>query len=449
MENPQRVDFTRQCIQAVLGACMPDKAIERNVRFFDTCITAGEKSIDLPADGKLLLVSIGKAANGMAGAFCANTKRPVDAGIIVTKSDTGYLQLSRGIQVYRGDHPVPGHNSHAAGEMVTHFLRDVKKEDRVVFLISGGGSALITLPRQGITMEDIQETTGVLLDNGVPIGAINTIRKHLDRVKGGGLLGQVLEAKTLTLILSDVSGGPLDAVASGPTLPDDSTFADCVGIIREHGIERKMPAWVLEYLKAGAQGKHLETLKAGSVDPARHYALPVGSLDMAIEEARQVGKKTGYNVKKAAQYLSGDINAEAERVMEEFNQFCTGTVERGWLMVWGGEVVVTRKGDHAGGRNLQLALLLAQKISGNSGLWGFTFATDGEDGSSNAAGAIFGENTGERIKQTGLEITRLIEEQDNLTAFQAAGGLIATGSTGTNVNDILVIVKEKNGTAEI
>ncbi len=313
-------------------------------------------------------------------------------GLAITKNAGSDEEIGSNISIICGDHPIPGNNSILAADTLLEFISEVTQQDLIIFLISGGGSALITKPGPGLNLADLQETTQCLLNASVPIQEINTIRKHLDLVKGGGLLKRAQNARVLTLILSDVVGNDLGVVASGPSMPDPTSYADCMDIISKRHLERSIPDVVIEYLQNGIAGKIPETCKPGQNNNI-HQEVLIGNIDLALDKVLELGNEFGYQVRRSTQYLAGDIEAESDRVFREFTEFIKTSGDGKYLMVWGGEVTVNHKGSGKGGRNLHMALLCAKAITGMEGVIGIALATDGEDGSTDAAGAIFDGST--------------------------------------------------------
>jgi glycerate 2-kinase len=245
----------------------------------------------------------------------------------------------------------------------------------------------------------------------------------------------------LTLILSDVVGNDLGVVASGPSMPDPTSYADCLNIISKRNLENTIPDVVKKYLKSGESGKLPETYKPGEYGNQVHNEILIGNIDLALDKVLKLGHKLGYKVHRSAQYLAGDIEAESERVIKEFTEFIQLSGAEKYLMVWGGEVTVNRKGSGKGGRNLHMALLCAKAIAGMAGIVGISLATDGEDGSTDAAGAIFDGATVERGTQLGIDYWKNLGDQSSYNFFKTLGDQLNTGSTGTNINDIIILIK--------
>ncbi len=441
--TPQDNDLRNEIsliIESVLNSADPKKAVDKFLNLQNDSIKAGDQIINRDEYKKIYLIAIGKASIPMIKAAAFILGDAVYKGLAITKNARIHEEIGDRISIIIGDHPIPGTNSILAADTLLEFISEATQQDLIILLISGGGSALITKPGYGLNLADLQETTRCLLNASVPIQEINTIRKHLDLVKGGGLLNRAGKARVLTLILSDVVGNNLGVVASGPSMPDPTSYADCMEIISKHHLERSIPDEVLKYLQNGIAGKIPETFKPGQNNKI-HYEVLIGNIDLALEKVLEFGNELGYQVQRSAQYLAGDIEVESERVIREFTEFIKTSQDAKLLMVWGGEVTVNHRGSGKGGRNMHMALLCAKAIAGMDDIVGISLATDGEDGSTDAAGAIFDGSTMERGSQSGLNYMKSLENQSSYDYFKTLGDLLITGSTGTNINDIFIMIK--------
>jgi glycerate 2-kinase len=445
---------TRKDVQKLINAALdsvdPFLAVKKFLRYDGQILKAGEQSYVRADYRSIFLVAIGKAAIPMVISASEVLKDDYSSGLAITKKLANTGAIDHKIRVLIGDHPIPGEKSLKAADEVITFLGNITPDDLVIFLISGGGSALISKPITGISFGDIQAVTRGLVNASVSIQQINTIRKHLDIVKGGGLLKMVSPARVISLILSDVIGNDLSVIASGPTVPDPSSFQDCLEIISSNDLMDKIPESVLSFLRDGAEGKQDETIKPAQVDVKLHDEILIGSIDLAIKALMQTGGELGYRTKLSAKYLMNDIEFEKNRIIKECSDLFTHDGKQKSIMVWGGEVTVKRSAGGRGGRNQHLALLLAEEFKGMKGVVGVALATDGEDGSTDAAGAVIDSTTLGRAGVLGLDYQRAIREQESYGFFQKLNDLIYTGPTGTNVNDLFFIIKEdlQNGYKE-
>jgi len=429
-------------ITAALKASDPYISIHSKIKYGNSLLSFQEHNYRLNKNSRVVAVAIGKAAIPMMQAIEVCLGKRLNSGLAVTKRLESEFASHKNVILMTGNHPIPGADSLAAGGIILSFLNGLTSNDLVIFLISGGGSALVCQPAPDITLKDLQETSDLLMRNEIPIQEINILRKHLDTIKGGGLLRVALPARTLSLVLSDVIGGDVADVASGPSVPDATTFSDCVEIFQKHGIASEIPTAVMKHMLDGSCGNEVETIKPGEINEENHSAYIVGNLDMAIGEAVKQAKCMEYDVYTSPIYIKMGVEEEARRIYQEFTDKVQSNRQKKVMMLWGGEAVIKRKGNRKGGRNLHLALLLAKYLRDQRGIYGATFATDGEDGSTDAAGAYFDFSTSMRGSQHGMDIQTAIDEQNSYKYFSQLDDTIKLGPTGTNVNDIVIMAKE-------
>jgi hydroxypyruvate reductase len=340
--------------------------------------------------------------------------------------------------VLPGGHPIPTGDSLRSAQSLAEFLADGRADDLVFCLISGGGSALMTLPQDGVSLEDMQSLTRLLLASGADIGEINTLRKHLDRVKGGGLARLAAPAQLVTLVLSDVIGSPLDVIASGPTVADLSTYGDAYGILEKYHLDAKAHAAVISSLHKGLRGESPETVKPGDSLLERVTNQVIASNTHAAQAALAQAQAEGFNPLLLTTYLQGEavqaggVLASILRQVQDTGQ----PVARPACIVVGGETTVTLRGSGLGGRNQELALGAVRLLAGLPGVALVTLATDGEDGPTDAAGAIVTGDILPRASGLGLELQRAMQENDSYHFFDPTKALLKPGPTGTNVNDL-------------
>jgi hydroxypyruvate reductase len=309
----------------------------------------------------------------------------------------------------------------------------------VVCLVSGGGSALATHPVEGVTLSNLQALTDALLRSGATINELNAIRKHLDRVKGGGIARMAGSARVLSLILSDVVGDPLDVIASGPTSPDTTTFADAWNVIESRGLAGTVPSTIREHLLAGVQGSVPETPKPGDPLFDRVQNVIVGSNRQAAQAAVRCAEGLGLNALLLSTFVEGEarevarVAAALAKQIVHFDQ----PVKKPACLVWGGETTVTVRGSGLGGRNQELALAAAIALDGWRNVLIEALGTDGTDGPTDAAGAIATGDTVSRARALGLDAQVHLADNDAYDFFAPLGDLVITGPTGTNVNDLL------------
>lgn len=359
----------------------------------------------------------------------------VTAALVITKhAQTTGLQPAT---VIIGGHPIPNAHSLRAGRAALQFVSGLRANDLLLCLISGGGSALMTAPHPGLTLDDIQLLTRQLLACGARIDEINTLRRHLDQVKGGGLARAASPARVVSLILSDVVGNPLEAIASGPTAPDPSSRADALSVLEKYGLIENISAAILHTLEHAP-----ETPKPGEALFARVENVIVGSNALAAQAALRQAEAEGFH----AQFLGDSWQGEARQVAKTlcnvvfpfpFGRGAGGEgIPRPFCLVAGGETTVTLRGKGHGGRNQELALAAVPELDGLPNLMLVSLATDGEDGPTDAAGAVVTGETAKRARALNLDPGAFLERNDSYHFFAPLGDLLQPGPSGTNVNDL-------------
>ena len=395
-------------IRASIEAVLPDAAVERALRLHE-------------AAGPVTLIALGKAGWRMANAaYRVLGEERVKQGVVVTKY--GHCEGPVGcLELYESGHPVPDVNGVAAAARVLAMARSLGREDEVVLLISGGGSALFELPAEGVTLEEIADVTRQLLACGADITEINCIRKRLSAVKGGKLALEIAPAKTFAIVLSDVLGDPLDVIASGPAYPDRTTCGDASAIVQKYR---------LQLGEAMLAALERETPKA--LPDVETYV--AGNVQALCAAAACEAQKLGY----AAKIMDEGLSCEAREAGRMIAQYAA-EAEGPCALIWGGETVVHLKGSGKGGRNQEAALSAAEGIAGMEGVCVFALGSDGTDGPTDAAGGLVTGRFWERA--TAERIRAHLENNDAYPLLQEMGALIMTGPTGTNVNDLYVLLK--------
>lgn len=387
-------------------------------------------------EGRVFGLAIGKAAIPMMDALVAGI--PLAGGLAVTKFAFG--QPHKGYTVIEGGHPIPDARSLEAGERVLEFVSPLNEDDTLVCLISGGGSALVTAPY--VPLQDLQSLTSLLLSSGARIDEINTLRRQLDRIKGGGL-ARATKAKIISLILSDVIGNPLEAIASGPTAPDPTTKEDALEILERYSgqttelqSQRDSLSSVLQWLHGS---KNVKTLKADHPIFARVQNIIVGDNKLAAHAALEQAEREGFQ----AEVLTNELQGEAREVGRELAYRLrpeSSTRPRPFCLIAGGETTVTIKGKGKGGRNQELALAAVDELSGLEGVMLVALGTDGDDGPTDAAGAVVTGESAQRAESLGLDAANHLSRNDAYPFFDKLGDLLKTGPTGTNVNDLFFLL---------
>lgn len=405
---------------------------------FDAAVASAQPDICVPPhlpdppDGKTIVIGAGKASAAMARTVERRWPGAV-TGLVVTQY--GYGVECDAIEIVEASHPVPDAAGEGAARRILALARDAGPEDLVLCLISGGGSALMPLPAPGLTLADKQAVNKALLRSGANIGEMNCVRKHLSAIKGGRLAAAAAPARVLNLMISDVPGDDPATIASGPTVPDPTSFTDAQSILEKYGIAE--PAAVLDHLKAAAD----ETPKPGDARLAGAETRMIAAPQMALQAAATVAEAAG-----VTPVILGDaIEGEAREVAKVLAGIAQQVARHGHpaaapaVLLSGGETTVTLRGQGRGGRNAEFLLALAVALDGHTGIHALAADTDGIDGSEDNAGALLTPETLSRAAAAGVDAKARLSDNDGYGFFDAVGGLIKTGPTLTNVNDFRAI----------
>lgn len=389
-----------------------------------------------------MVIGFGKAVVPMAAGLEDQLGGLVDSGVLVTKYGHGQgNRLPERIRLFEAGHPVPDANGEKAAGVIADLLHGLDERTLVLTLISGGGSALFVSPFPPVTLAEKQATTDLLLKAGADIFRLNTVRKHLSRVKGGRLAQAIQPAAGISLILSDVIGDPLDVIASGPTAPDPTSFREALDVLEKYRIQRAVPPKVLELFINGMEGKVPETPKPGNVVFQRITNRIIGGNRTALEAARQKAEEAGLKTVVLPEPISGEAREAgkwlAEKALSLAHQGVGGFPI---CMISGGETTVTVTGGGKGGRNMELALAFSTEIAGTKGITLLSAGTDGTDGPTDAAGAIVDGRTMEKGLAMGMDPAIFLGRNDSYSYFQRTNELLVTGPTGTNVMDMQLIL---------
>ncbi len=432
-----------EIMAAALAAADPHAAVRRSVRVADSAIMVGRQRYDLSASSRVIVVGAGKAGTPMAEAAYAALGEIIAAGLVVVKQ--GHLGTTHGqvgpITLLEASHPVPDERGVKAAERLMALLENLRPADLVLVLLSGGGSALLTLPAPGLSLADLQGLTSALLRCGATIGEINTLRKHCSRIAGGQLALRASPARVATLVISDVIGSPLDVIASGPTVPDPTTYADAWALIQRYQLEQTVPAPILHHLQGGLAGELPETPKADASLWQRVHNEVIASNVSAAEAAVMAAQEGGFQAQIMTTFLEGEareVGRVAAAVAREL-ALRGQPFGRPALIIAGGETTVTLGGDGLGGRNQELALGAVAGLAGLPDAVIVALATDGGDGPTDAAGAVVTGSTLLRAKDQGLDPAHFLRHNDAYHFFAPLGDLLQPGPTLTNVNDLLFI----------
>ncbi|MFC1528539.1 glycerate kinase [Candidatus Latescibacterota bacterium] len=392
---------------------------------------------------RVVIIGAGKASARMGKAVEDILGERISDGWINTKYDHA-VTLAR-IKVHECGHPIPDESGIVGTRHITKLLSEADEHTLIICLLSGGGSALMPSPAEGITLEEKQEVTRLLLNAGASIEELNAVRKHLSILKGGGMARLASPAKLHVLILSDVIGDRLDTIASGPAVSDRSMYKECVDICTRYNVMSSLPPIVKERLLRGERGEIPETAKDGDVFLAPVVNTIIGNNRLSVESARKKAGEMGYNTLVLTTVLEGEA-AEIGNVFASVASEIIASdnpVPVPACVIAGGETTVTVRGNGKGGRNQEMALSAAEHLSEVSGVVFLSGGTDGTDGPTDAAGGIVDGNTVSLGNEKKLDVQDYLERNDSYTYLKQVGGLLMTGPTGTNVMDIQILLVGK------
>jgi glycerate 2-kinase len=430
----------RDVFCAGLRAVEPRAAIRAHLRFEGDAVSVGSARLPLSSAARLRLVAVGKAAAPMAQEAEAIFGPSLREGIAVTKRGHG-APLERVLLMDAG-HPIPDEAGLAAAAAVERLLADGRPEDLVLCLVSGGASALLPSPAPGLGLAEEREVGALLLACGADIAEVNAVRKHLSRLKGGGLVRAARPARVAGLILSDVVGDPLDVVGSGPTVADPTTYADALAVFARRGLLDRLPPAARARLEAGARGDLPETPKPGAAEMDGVPNALVGTNRVALLAAAERARALGYRTLALSSTLTGEareVGGVVAALARELRASGNPVPPPACLLA-GGETTVTLRGAGVGGRNQECALAAAVGIAGLERLVVLSAGTDGTDGPTDAAGAVADGETVARAREAGLDARDHLDRNDAYPLFAALGDHVVTGPTMTNVADLLVVL---------
>jgi len=438
-----REDITA-CYTAAIDAVNPARAVKNRLRIEGSRLSLhGEGSLlaeyELSGFKRILVIGCGKAGAPMARAVEELLGERISAGCIAVKY--GYTDRLSRVALREAAHPVPDQKGREAAGEILRLASDAGRDDLIISLISGGGSALLPLPPEGITLDEKRETTSLLLKSGASIHEMNAVRKHLSLVKGGNLARAAYPATVISMMISDVVGDTPDVIASGPFVPDESSFPETLEILEKYRIDDRVPRAVLEHLRAGAQGKIEETPKRGDPIFERVTSVIIASNIIALKAAREEAVRRGYNTIILSSLVEGETRDAAllHAAIARESIASGNPVPPPACIISGGETTVTVRGKGMGGRNMEFAIHSAVFLEGEERIVLASVGTDGTDGPTDAAGAFADGSTRKNAAGQGLDITHYIRNSDSYNFFKKTGDLIVTGPTNTNVMDIRIM----------
>lgn len=431
-------------LQAALAGADPEILLKKTIKIKGDKLEIGGQNHSFSDFNRIFLLAVGKAAVPMARAAASLLYPRIQAGLVVTNQTDPEKVQDSDLELIPADHPVPNQKSLTAGKKVLNFTSRLKARDLLLVLLSGGGSALLAAPHPELSTEDFQTAQQALLHSGANIAEINIVRKHLSEIKGGRLAASAHPARVISLILSDVHPHPLEMVASGPTYPDPSTFRDAANVIDKYQLESSLPGAVLNHIQRGIRGEIPETHKPGDLIFNRVTNLEIGSNQNAVQAALSQADQEDFSAIKADFILEGEARTaglELAGVLQDLS-LIKYRDQKPYCLAAGGETTVTLDPNSSGlgGRNLELALGAVKIMDNlrNSAL--ITLATDGIDGSTDAAGAVVTGETLQRAQQLSLDPDLYLKYHDSYHFFQELDDLIITGPTLTNVNDLCLLI---------
>jgi len=426
-------------VETGLKAADPKVAVMKNITVKDNTLVIGGRTFNVK--GNVYVVGFGKASVKMGEAIEDLLNDLITAGFIIAPKIPVDIRL-RKLKVLRGDHPIPGENTLRSTEEVLSLVRSADSDDLVIVLISGGGSALFEKPIPPISLGDLRELNRLLLKSGADIKEINTVRKHVSMVKGGRLAEIIYPAQTVALIISDVVGDPIEFIASGPTAPDTTTFHDAVKILKYRSLWDIIPRSVRAVIERGVKGEIPETPKPGHkvFEKVRNSIIASNIISLKAMEVR--ARELGYNTLVLTSMMEGEAREVGKFLAGVARHVATygEPVKKPAVILLGGETTVTVRGDGIGGRNQELALSFAIHARELRNVVLASVGTDGIDGVSSAAGAVVdGETYSEAVRE-GINLIDYLRSNDSYTALSKLNRVIITGLTGTNVNDLVVLL---------
>jgi hydroxypyruvate reductase len=441
IEVPQaraRGIFSR-LFKAGLRAVDPYGAMLRSISIEKGSLVAGPYRYPFSRYRRIVAIGAGKASARMAQSLEHVLGESLESGLVVVKY--GHGVPTKTVQIVEAGHPVPDQQGLAAARRLLDVAKALTEEDLLIVLLSGGASSLLPAPVNGLTLQDKQHATQLLLRSGATIQEMNTVRKHLSSLKGGQLAAAT-RAQVLTLLLSDVIGNDIGTIGSGPTAPDDTTFSEAWTIVRRYRLDRTISPSVRRHLLRGVQGRVPETptSKSAVFKRVRHHM--IGGNSAAVDAVSGAALTAGLRPMVIGSTLTG----EAKEAAKVFGAMAREIADRArplrrpCCLLAGGELTVSVTGKGKGGRAQEFALAAAGEIAGLKKIWIAGFATDGSDGPTDVAGAIVDGNTVAVAKGKGLDAAQALHQNDAYPFFQKAGGHIITGPTGTNVNDLYLLL---------
>jgi len=427
-------------LEEALNAADPKQIIWSKVSLKNSTLHVENYSFNLNEFRNVYVIGGGKASGSMAEALEKLLGNRIKDGIVNVPHNS--KSKTRIVKIHGASHPIPDEKGVEGTRQMLEIAENADEKDLIICLISGGGSSLMPMPRDGVSLADKREITDALLKCGATINEINTVRKHISSFKGGWLAKKAYPATIINLILSDVVGDPLDSIASGPTVPDSTTFTDAINVLKKYNLWEKAPESIRKVLTDGERGVIPETPKKGDEAFKKVFNIIVGNNRLASQKAKEYLASQGLNTLLLTATLEGEARHVGTMLSAIANEIAKSgnPVAKPAGIIAGGETTVTVVGKGLGGRNQEIALSAAKKLSEIEGAVIASLSTDGVDGPTDAAGAVVDGKTIAKAHSMGLNPEKFLAENDSYRFFEKLGDLIFTGPTRTNVNDISVII---------
>jgi len=442
VRQPHLRGILTRLLTSAIHAVQPRLIVHRKVRRRGCRLEVAGRSYDLRRYSRIVVVGAGKASGTMAAALeqvLANRVGPPVSGLVVIKY--GHRVATHWVRLVEGGHPVPDHAGLHATQQIRALISSLTARDLLIVLLSGGASSLLVAPAPGLSLADKQRTTQLLLRSGASIRELNTVRKHLSAVKGGQLL-TATRARVVTLILSDVIGDDLGTIGSGPTAPDPTRYEDARRVLEQYALWHRVPTRVRARIAAGQRNRFHETPKPGRAVFRRVQNVVVGNNRAALEAVARSARRLGLRPIVLSSTLTGEAR-EAAKLFGAIGREIAATgrpVRRPACVIAGGELTVTVHGSGSGGRAQEFALAAAAEVKGLPDMWVIGFGTDGTDGPTPAAGAVVDGQTALLARRTGIDVEDALHRNDVYHALKRLRALIVSGPTGTNVNDLYLLI---------
>lgn len=439
----QARSILRNIYHAAIKAVQPGLLLRNKLRISGSALFVESQRgrLRFPLKGRVFVVGVGKGVDLTASVWQELFEDRLERGMLLSRDRSSRRRTDR-LLVATGGHPLPDRRGLKATERCLQLLRAARSDDCVIFFLMGGASSLLVQPAPGLTLDDKRRATDLLLRSGMTIAQMNCVRKHLSKVKAGGILRYAYPARVLTLAISDVIGDDPAVIGSAPTFPDPTTYRDAWQLLKRYHLLAAMPQRVRDHVLRGIRGEISETLKPGSALAARSPFVLLASNREALAAARDKAVSLGFSVTVLTSELSGDTATRARDLCSLLKRIKSGDKKhrRPHCFLLGGETTVQVRGKGTGGRNLEFALVSALELAGCHGLYMLSAGTDGSDGPTPAAGAFAEGTTISEAHAIGLDPRQALSDNDSYNFFQPLGNLFCPGPTGANVLDLKIVL---------